>query len=157
MKTKLMFLATLIAALTLGFSACEDKNDGMPDKSDLVGTWDPSLLYGRLTVDGVFEGEEAERPVTEDDEAPVITVNADGTGEFYFDEDETDEIEWTLSGKELTVTYVDDPDNEVEKFYVEKLTDSQLVISFTGSKEVDGGDGTPVVSETYTRFTFVKR
>jgi hypothetical protein len=152
MKAKFFSMMALAAALVMGFTACDDKNDGKFNNADLVGTWDFTAVYARMTVNGEFvddvtlTGDEAKDEFGLD----YLVVKADGTGDSFLFDGEVDPFTWDLSGETLSITFDAD---EVEEYHLESLTSSKMVISMTNIDDYDSEN----IEEEYTRLTFEKR
>lgn len=134
---KLLSLLVMLCGFTCLFTSCSDDDDDAASASELVGTWQAKSVTGYE----IWEGEkETINETYDDEEADCITFNADGTFiSWYYDNgkkyDET-AGKWKLSGKQLTMTYYwDDEEDEVEVVTIESLTDSQLIATYHDKEE----------------------
>ncbi|MES2267670.1 MAG: lipocalin family protein [Bacteroidota bacterium] len=110
---KLLFIATLLFACTVGFTGCKKsgENPSSVSKSQITGKW----LYVKIVEDGDTESF---------DDGEYIQFNEDGTA---YDSMDNDNARWSLSGNKLSITN----DGETYAANVDKITNSELVLSVT--------------------------
>lgn len=121
---KKLKLFAFIGLLAMVFTACEKD-----DEFTIVGKWNIDKTTLSLTLNGVPLGEDE---VTLND--GWVEFESDGTGV----DDTNETFNWTLSGSDLTITYVDETmvlklttkeKNKVVGEYSESYTEDGLTIA----------------------------
>ena len=155
-----VILLTLIASVLL-VSSCDTKEE--IHEADLIGTWDigqasvdikvgPISLFKYLTSTLPF-GEEAAQELVDQYTSEFLEI---GGGTITFNEDysylkhqfELEEAgTWKLEGNKLFMTITgetldDDPLN------VESLSSSSAIVAWEENKEIDLGEGMPIIPAT---------
>lgn len=152
---KIYYLLMAAFAVMCVCPACssDDEKDDKTENGEtitanaIVGTWKCVKCEGYE----IYDGEKNEWNETYDDPNDYwgLIFNANGTGtDYYYYEGETDsfDIEWTLSGKKLKISFYEEESYETDEYEVESLTSTQLVIVEYWESE----DGREKEMEKYT-------
>lgn len=131
MKRLKMFSVLLVMMISAGLMSCSD-DDGL-DVNLIYGTW-------QLVNESGYYYEDGERYDFNDDVSggPIFVFNEDGTATIG-----GEAVNWSLSGKRLTISYTD----ETIEARVVTLNESTMVFEYSDSDE----DG-----EYFEKLTFTK-
>jgi hypothetical protein len=148
---KKLFFISIVSALVLGFVSCDNSEDSEVTPGNLVGMWQGIHAYELIKEDGEIVDEYDEDVDLEEYDYRYV-FEEDGSGFDGFFEDgertrESDDFTWELSGNTLTLDY----DGFEDKYTVEQLTSTRLVLSATYRETEDG-----VTYEEFSRATFAK-
>ncbi len=149
-----------IAAIFL--AACNDEDENVADKADLVGIWTAQSVDVEITINGedfiVYLAEalgisESQAQSFADQMIDEIESDFDGTITFKEDNtydtnfgDESDSGTWSLSGDGKNLILDEGTDDEVNAEIVE-ITSSTLRLMFSETEEIEDMDGDDINEE----------
>lgn len=137
-KINFLWLVGIFMLLPICLVSCsDDDEEGVGNKSDLVGTWESVSCTYQWKEDGVIVEEG-----TDSDNDMRIKFNEDGTyasAEYYNNKwDWEEEGTWNYKNGKITIRYEDEGESYSESATVKALTSSKLVIEYIDRYTEDG-------------------